>query len=441
MSKTRTLDDMSPGLLRVMERARRNPHERQRSLAYLVDVDALRRAYKRVRGNASVGVDGVSKSVYGQDLERNLVDLHGRLKSMKYRHQAIRRIHIPKDDGRSRPIGVSTVEDKIVQGALCEILGAIYEQDFKDSSYGFRPGRGCHDALRALNRQAREGHVNVVLEADIKSFFDSIDRPMLLEMLRQRIADKSYMRLVSKCLHAGVLEGVEFHRPNKGTSQGSIISPMLGNIYLHYVLDEWFEDEVKPRLKGRGTLIRYADDLIICFERMDDARRVMDVLGRRLKKYGLSLHPEKTRLIEFRRPPSGQGGGKGPGSFDFLGFTVFWRRNSQGRSWHLSWKTRKSRLAKAIKAIQSQCRRQRHWPVADQHIALVQRIQGHFNYYGVNDNVESLKALEDAAERAWFKWLNRRSQRSSMRWGRFLDLLTSHRLPKPRVYVNLWATS
>ena len=282
--------------------------------------------------------------------------------------------------------------------------------------------------------------MNVVLEADIKSFFDNIDRPMLLEMLRKRIADKSYLRLVSKCLHAGVLDGVEFHRPDKGTSQGSIISPMLGNIYLHYVLDEWFEDEVKPRLKGRGTLIRYADDFIICFEHVDDARRVMDVLGKRLGKYGLSLHPEKTRLIEFRRPSSGQGGGKSPGSFDFLGFTVFWRRSSRGRGWHMSWKTRKSRLAKAIKAIQGQCRRQRHWPVEAQHIALVQRIQGHFNYYGVNDNVDSLKALEHAAERAWFKWLNRRSQRSSMRWERFKDMLESLKLPKPRVYVNLWAT-
>jgi group II intron reverse transcriptase/maturase len=423
-----------------MERARRNPQERQLSLAYLIDGDALRRAYRRVRSDASVGVDGVSKGEYGRELEGNLEDLHGRLKTMKYRHQPIRRVHIPKSKGKTRPIGVSAVEDKIVQGALCEILVAIYEQDFKDCSYGFRPGRGPHDALKALDREARKGRVNVVLEADIKSFFDDIDRPMLLEMLRKRIADKSYMRLISKCLHAGVLEGAEFYYPDKGTTQGSIISPMLGNIYLHYVLDEWFEDEVRPRMKGRASLIRFADDFIMCFERMDDAKRVMDVLGKRLGRFGLSLHPEKTRLIEFRRPPREQTGGKGPGSFDFLGFTVYWRRNALSKGWHLAWKTRKARQKRAIKAIQSQCRRQRHWSVDVQHAKLVEQIQGRFAYYGINDNVECLKALLVATERAWFKWLNRRSQRPSMDWVRFQDFLRNHPLPKPRVYVDLWAT-
>ena len=441
MSKAKTLENMSPGLLRVMERAKRNPQERQLSLAYLIDESALERAYHRIRKNAAVGVDGVTKEEYGQKLEENLRDLHVRLKAMKYRHQPIRRVYIPKDKNQKRPIGVSAIEDKLVQGALYEILEAIYEQDFKESSYGSRPGRGAHDALKALNKAMRNGNVKVILEADIKSFFDTIDRPILLEMLRKRIADKTFMRLIAKCLHVGVLDGGNFNRPDEGTVQGSIISPILGNIYLHYALDKWFEEEVKKRLRGKSVLIRYCDDFIIGFEHMEDAKRVMDVLRKRLERFRLYLHPEKTRLINFRQPSSEQKKGKGPGSFDFLGFTAYWRRNYKGRGWHMALKTRKARLGRAIKAIQVQCRRQRHWKVKEQHKALVRRIQGHYNYFGVNDNTESLKLLKDKVERAWYKWLNRRSQRSRMNWERFKDLLRDFPLPKPRVYVDLWEYS
>jgi group II intron reverse transcriptase/maturase len=321
-----------------MERARRNPRERQFSLAYLIDVDSLRRSYNRIRKGAAVGVDGVSKEEYGQNLEENLGNLHGRLRTMKYRHQPILRVHVPKDKNRTRPIGVCATEDKIVQGALTEILGAIYEQDFLDCSHGFRPGRKAHDALGALSGEVRKGGANVVLEADIKSFFDTIVRPILLEMLRERIADKSFMRLVAKCLHVGVLDEGVFFRPEEGTVQGSIISPMLGNIYLHNVLDRWFEEEVKPRMNGNSFLVRYCDDFIIGFEHMEDAKRVMKVLGKRMERFGLSLHPDKTRLVDFRRPPLEQKGRKGTGSFDFLGFTVHWRRNARGRGWHMSWK-------------------------------------------------------------------------------------------------------
>lgn len=440
MSKAKTLERMSPGLLRVMERARRNPQERQFSLAYLIDVEALRRAYHRIRADAAIGVDGVTKAEYGKRLEENLQDLHGRLRGKTYRHQTILRVHIAKNKTQTRPIGISCIEDKVVQGALYEILGAIYEQDFLDCSHGFRPGRKPHDALRALNGAVRRGGVNVILEADIKSYFDMIDRPSMLEMLRMRIADETFMRLIGKCLHVGVLDGEIFTRPEEGTVQGSIISPILGNIYLHNALDKWFEEEVKPRMNGKAMLIRFADDFIIGFEHMEDAKRVMEVLGKRLERFGLRLHPDKTRLLDFRRPSPSQTKGKGPGSFDFLGFTVYWRRNSGKRGWHMAWKTRKTRLRRAIKAIQEQCRRQRHWPVKVQHIALKRRIQGHFNYFGVNDNTESLKMLIMAVERAWFKWLNRRSQRSRMNWGRFKDLLSDYPLPKPRVYANLWGT-
>jgi len=439
MEEAKTSVGMSPGLQRVMERARRNPRERQFALAYLIDVEALRRSYHRLRNNAAVGVDGVTKEEYGRDLEANLQGLVARLKAMKYRHQSIRRVHIPKERDRTRPIGISATEDKIVQGALREILEAIYEQDFLDCSHGFRPGRRPHDALKVLNRAVRKGEANVILEADIVSFFDSIDRPMLREMLQERIADKSFMRLVAKCLHVGVLDGEEFSRPEEGTAQGSVLSPILGNIYLHYALDKWFEEEVKPRLKGKATLIRFADDLLVTFELREDAEQVMEVLGKRLGRFKLSLHPDKTRLIDFRRPPVSQTGGKGPGTFDFLGFTVYWRRNRQGRGWHVSWKTRKARLRRAIKTAYELCRRQRHMSIPEQHKALVRRIQGHFNYFGVNDNQRSLAALIYHVQRAWHKWLNRRSQRSRLNWERFKDLLRDFPFPEPRVYVNLWA--
>jgi group II intron reverse transcriptase/maturase len=438
MKEAKTSRDMSPGLYRVMERARRNPHERQGSLAYLIDVDALRRCYHRLRNGAAVGVDGVSKEEYGRDLEENLRGLHGRMKALKYRHQPILRVHIPKDKNRTRPIGISATEDKIVQDALRELLEAIYEQDFLDCSHGFRPGRRPHDALKALSRAVRSGGANAILEGDIVSFFDSIDRPTLREMLQERIADKSLMRLIGKCLHVGVLDGEEFSRRDAGTVQGSVLSPILGNVYLHVALDRWFEQEVKPRMRGEATLIRFADDFVICFEHREDAERVEAVLGKRLGRYHLSLHPDKTRLIDFRRPPRGQSGGKGPGTFDFLGFTVYWRRNRGGRGWHLSWKTRKARLKRAMVSAHELCRRQRHDSVPEQHRALVRRIQGHFNYFGVSDNTRSMSLLNRSVERSWYKWLNRRSQRSRLNWKRFKDLLRDFPLPRPRVYVNLW---
>jgi len=441
MEGARTPENMSPGLLRVMERARRNPRERQFSLAYLIDVDALKRAYGRIRKKAAVGVDDVTKEQYGRNLEANLVDLHTRLKAMKYRHQPILRAHIPKDKAQRRPIGISCLEDKIVQGALREILGAIYEQDFLDCSFGFRPERGTRDALRELYRVVRKGGANVILEADVKSFFDTVHRRTMKEMLGYRIADRSFMRLVGKCLHVGVLEGQVFTRPDQGTVQGSIISPMLGNIYLHNVLDKWFEHDVKPRLRGNATLIRYCDDFIIGFEHMEDAKRVMEVLGKRFERFHLSLHPGKTRLIDFRRPPIGQTGGKGPGSFNFLGFTVYWRRNRKGMGWHIASKTRKARLTRAVSNAYDFCRRHRHKPIAVQHKALVSRIRGHLVYFGVNDNGKSLSTFVYWVTRAWHKWLNRRSQRARLTWKRFQDLLRDYPLPKPKVYVNLWKSS
>lgn len=431
---------MSPELLKIAERARCEPEARFHSLAHLMDVAALRRAYHRQKKYAAVGVDNVTKEEYGQKLESNLKDLHERLKTKRYRHQPILRVHIPKEQGKkTRPIGISAFEDKVVQEALRAVIGAVYEQYFLDCSFGFRPGRSAHDAIRALNRIVYRGEVNWILEADIKSFFDSVDRPMLQKMIQKRIPDGSIKRLVGKCLHVGILDGVEFTRPDKGTAQGSVLSPLLGNIYLHYALDAWFEQTVKPRLRGKAHLIRYADDFVIGFEIKEEAQQVWKMLRERLEKFSLILHPDKTRLIPFRRPPLNHKGGKGPGTFDFLGFTLYWKRSRNNR-WMMACKTMRTRLRRAIKNVYEWCRRHRHLSVPLQHATLVRKILGHYNYFGVNSNLQSLRMLEYHASYAWHKWLNRRSQRSKLNWERFHDLLRDFPLPKPCIKVRIWGT-
>jgi len=441
MIEPKSSTDMSTKLLRAVERARRNPHERQFALAHLVDVEALRRAFGRLRKDAAVGIDGVTKEAYEARLEENLQDLYARLRTGRYRHQPLRRIHIPKEKGRTRPIGISAFEDKIVQAALQDILQFLFEPMFRECSFGFRPKRGAHDALRAFNRAVKAGKANVILEADVESFFDSVARPALKEMLQKRISDQSLMRLIGKCLRVGILDGGTLSVPELGTAQGSVLSPILGNVYLHFALDEWFEQDVKPRLKGSATLIRYCDDFVICFERSDDAERVLQVLGKRLDRFGLRLHPDKTRLIDFRRPPTTKKYGKGSGSLEFLGFAMYWRRNAKALGWHLAWKTRSKSLRRAILSVTDFCRSHRRWSIPLQHAALTRRLQGHFNYFGVNDNIRSLQILVHEAGKVWFKWLNRRSQKSRLTWKRFNDLLRDFALPKPKICVNLWVSS
>ena len=274
-------------------------------------------------------------------------------------------------------------------------------------------------------------------EADIESFFDSLDRTRLEEMLQIRVADGSLRRLVGKCVRVGVLDGEERTEPERGTPQGSGLSPLLGNLYLHHTLDVWFEREVKPRLGGEAVLVRYCDDFVIGFERREDAQRVAEVLGKRMERFGLRLHPEKTRLIAFERPEAGQRSGKGPGTFDFLGFTMYWRRTRRGR-WQMWCKTRSKGLRRFNRMVSEWCRRHRHLPVQDQHAALKRRLVGHFNYFGVNGNTRSLARVVYATVRVWRKWLRRRSQRTRLTWERFNQLLERFPLPRPRVVVRIW---
>ncbi|MFH1763363.1 MAG: group II intron reverse transcriptase/maturase [Gemmatimonadota bacterium] len=438
MTDAKKSGSMSPELQKVETRAREYPGERILSLAHRIDVPALERAFHRRRKGAAVGVDGVTKSEYEQDLERRLQNLRGRLKTRSWRHQPIRRVHIPKGEGKTRPIGISCLEDKIVQDAIREVLETIYEQDFLHCSYGFRPGRNAHDALRALNQAVHQGGVQWIIEADIVSFFDSLDRTRLKEMLRARVADESLLRLVGKCLHVGVLDGEKYTEPEEGTAQGSVLSPLLGNVYLHHVLDLWFEHEIKPRLRGRAFLIRYADDFVIALENRWDAERVMAVLPKRMERFGLILHSEKTHLLAFNRPKKGEDR-RCPVTFNFLGFTHYWRKN-RGRGWWMWCKTRRARQSRALRSIDEYCRSHRHDSVKAQHAALVRRIKGHFNYFGVNGNLRSLKRLVEAIPHIWLKWLRRRSQRTRLNWERFSALLKSYPLPVPRVSVQIWDT-
>ncbi len=430
---------MSPGLLKVAERAKIDPTVRFNSLAHLLDEEALKRAFRRIRKGAAAGVDGITKEQYEQGLEGKLKDLHERLRTGRYRHQPIRRVHIPKAPGKTRPIGISTIEDKIVQGALREVLEAIYEQDFLPCSFGFRPERGAHDALRVLNRMALHGETNWILEADIQAFFDSVDRSKLKEMLQIRVADGSLLRLVGKCLHVGVLDGADFDTPGEGTVQGSIISPLLGNVYLHYVLDLWFERDIRPQL-GHARLIRYADDFVMGFVRKEDAERFLELLTGRMAEFGLTLHPDKTRLLPFSKPPAGQAGGKGSATFDFLGFTMYWGRTRRG-SWMPGMKTRRASLRRTLQALNEWCRRHRHQSRTEQHATLVRKLDGHFNYFGVNGNSDSLARVAHRAKRIWLTWLRSRGQRVRLTWKRFLDYLRVFPLPKPTIRVQLWAQS
>lgn len=428
---------MSTGLERVAARAKRDPKARFSSLVHLIDEDALTRAFGRLRNKAAAGVDGISRAEYGQELGANLANLHGRLKAMRYRHQPIKRVHIDKPDGGRRPIGISTTEDKVVQEALREVMQSVYEQDFLSCSYGFRPGRNAHGALRALDHMVmREGY-EWILEADIRAFFDSVVRSKLSELLQIRIADRRLLRLVGKCLRVGVMEGQEFTRPDEGTVQGSTLSPLLGNVYLHYALDKWFEEELLHELPGSGRLVRYADDFVAGFDSKEAAEAALEKIRARLAEFGLELHPDKTRIIDFRRPSGGEEGPRRD-TFDFLGFTHYWRRSRRGR-WIPAMKTRKDRLRRTLQSISTWCRRHRHEDLATQRAALTRRLRGHMNYFAVNGNGRSINTVVRYTTKAWHKWLNRRSQTKRLNWQRFNDLLKAYPLPEPRISVNIWA--
>ena len=428
-------------LRRVAELARGAPDMAFTSLSHHIDVEFLKEAHARTRKNAASGVDGQTAADYQQDLEGNLQGLLGRLKSGTYRAPNVKRVHIPKGDGsKTRPIGIPTFEDKVLQRAVHMLLEPIYEEDFLDCSYGYRPGRSAHGALEAVRSALMKTGGGWVLEADIQGFFDHLDHAHLRTFLDRRVRDGVLRRVLHKWLKAGVLESGQVTYPEDGTPQGGVISPLLANVYLHEVLDRWFKEQIEPRLKGRAVLIRFADDFVIVFSEESDARRVEEVLPKRFERFGLRLHPEKTRLFPFQRPRRGPRAPEGPkGHFDFLGFRHHWRRSRRG-NWVVGQKTMSSRLTRAIRSVSAWCRRYRHSEVGWQHRVLSQKVRGHYGYYGITGNSDALKNFHRQVQRAWRKWLERRSQRGLMTWERFNRLLERYPLPPPVVVRSIYRT-
>jgi RNA-directed DNA polymerase len=388
-------------------------------------------------------VDRQTAEEYAGNLEVNLRSLLERAQSGSYVAPPVRRVHIPKGDGsQTRPIGIPTFEDKVLQRAVAMVLEAIYEQSFMDCSYGFRPGRSAHQALRLVQSQTVRMAGRWVLEIDIRKFFDTLDQRQLRDIVRKRVRDGVLLRLISKWLNAGVMENGAIEYPEAGTPQGGVISPLLANIYLHEVLDDWFVRQVAPRLVGRAVLVRYADDVVIIFGNEQDARRVFDVLPKRFAKYGLTLHPEKTRLVDFRRPdrralPSPDNGDvrSRPGTFDLLGFTHYWAKSRKGY-WVVKQKTAADRLRRALKRIADWCRRYRHEPVRDQWTALKRKLLGHFGYFGITGNYQALHNFSVRVIGAWRKWLSRRSQRAWISVEKMKRLLERYPLPQPRIRTS-----
>jgi len=424
-------------LQRIAELAREAPDLSFTTLAHHIDVDFLVEAWERVRKDGAVGVDGRTAKEYVQNLRGNLEDLHERFKAGTYQAPPVRRAYIPKAGGKQRPIGIPTIEDKILQKAVAMVLEEIYEQDFRDCSYGFRPCRSAHQALDRLWTGLTEMRGGWVLDVDIKSFFDTIVHAHLRDFLDRRVRDGVLRRVIGKWLKAGVLEGGQWFRPEAGTPQGGVISPLLANIYLHEVLDTWYEQEVRPRLRGRSFLVRYADDFVIVCAREDDARRVMEVLPKRMARFGLALHPEKTRLVRFTRPvgKASRGGGGDPSgrqSFYLLGFTHYWGRSRYG-NWVVKRKTARDRFTRALRTIARWCKEHRHFELREQHRTLCRKLRGHDAYFGITGNAPALQRLRHEVSKVWRKWLDRRGGKERMTWERFGQLLRRFPLPTARV--------
>jgi RNA-directed DNA polymerase len=421
---------VSTKLRRIAELARGAPDMVIQTLAHHIDVDFLREAYACTRKDGAKGVDGQTAEEYAANLEANLQSLHDRFKSGTYRAPPVRRVHLPKGDGKTRPIGIPTFEDKVLQRAVVMVLNAVYEQDFLDCSFGFRPGRSAHDALEVLWRGLTEKRGGWVLDVDIKGFFDTLGHDHLRSLLDQRVRDGVVRRTINKWLKAGVQEDGSLSYPDTGTPQGGVVSPLLANVYLHEVLDKWFARDVKPRLQGHAFLVRYADDFIIVFSEEVDARRVLDVLPKRFGRFGLTLHPEKTRLVHFGRPehrPDDEDD-EGPGTFDFLGFTHFWSRSRKG-NWVVKRKTADGRFTRALKRIAEWCQRNMHETVADQATALAKKLRGHCEYYGITGNSHALARFRYELLKTWFRWLSRRSQRRPT-WDWFNALVERVKFPR-----------
>lgn len=425
------VESVSTKQQRIAELRKKYPDDPLNNLHHNIDMAWLLEAHRLTRKDGAVGIDGVTAEAYAANLTANLQSLLDRMKSGIYKAPPVKRVRIPKGNGEFRPIGIPSFEDKIAERAIVMVLEPILEQEFYDCSYGFRPGRSAHQAQQAVRDEIMEMHRGCwLIDADISKCFDTIEHGHLRTFLRQRVSDGVIGRLVDKWLKAGAMESGQWQHSEAGTPQGSVISPLLSNLYLHEVLDAWFYREVCPRLQGRAFLVRFADDFVLGFELEADARRVYEVLPKRFEKYGLRIHPDKTRLLDFRQPRADER--KGKSTFDFLGFRHYWGKSLKGRH-VVKAKTAAPRLQRALKAINEWCRSRRHEPLKWQHQQLSLKAKGHYAYYGITCNYPSMATYIYGVRHIWRKWLSRRSRSSRMNWEKFTGLLNRYPLPQPRV--------
>jgi group II intron reverse transcriptase/maturase len=427
----------------LAERARREPQCQFTSLAHLLDEGFLADCYHRLGKDRASGVDGVTWQEYGEHLTENLRDLVARMKAKRYRPHPAKRVYIPKDAHSQRPLGLPALEDKIVQVGIALILAAIYEADFLDCSYGFRPRRGCHQALNAVDKTILTQPIHHVIDADIKGFFDNVSHSWLDKCLRVRIKDPSFLLLIGRFLKAGYVEMGQFVATEQGTPQGGNLSPMLSNVFLHYVLDLWFENRLKRRVRGACFLVRYADDFVVLVQYQDEAQLILQALRERFTQCDLTLHPEKTRVLSFGRyeRQNAQRQNRRANTFDFLGFTHFCATSRRGKfivgrqTSRKKFRQKCQELRTWLKKVRSQMPVKAWWPT------LKAKLQGHYQYYGVSGNMRGLTRYYQFATRLVKKWLNRRSQRRSFSWERFLAYLGHYPLPTPRIVHNLYTLS
>ncbi len=427
-------------LLRIAGKARKDPKCRFTSLYHLVTKELLRECFISLRKKAATGIDGITKEKYAKDLEENLEKLLEKLHKMSYKPQPVKRVYIPKTGGKKRPLGLPILEDKLVQSCLVRILECVYEQDFIADSYGFRPNRSCHDALRELNHTIDKKRVSYIVDADIKGFFDAVNHEWVMKFLEHRIGDKRVLRMVKRFLKAGIIEEGKYERKDKGTPQGGVISPLLANIYLHYVLDLWFEKRFKKSCSGYTKIIRYADDFIVCFQHKTEAEHFLKELMVRLGRFGLEIEPAKTKLILFgfhAREQMRRKEDRKPETFDFLGFTHYCSTTRCGRTFKLKRKTARNKFRAKLKEFKEWVRANRTMPTQELLKLSCVKVAGHIAYFGVSDNYCDVSRFVWEAMKVLHKWMNRRGKRDCYSWKKFNLILGNINFPKPKIMVNL----
>lgn len=418
-------------LAKIKLAADRDPNMVFSSIAHRIDLHLLKRSYKEINKGKSAGVDQITAKQYGENLDQNLLALHTKLIQGKYKAYPVKRIWIEKEGGKKRPIGIPAFEDKIVQKAVATLLSMIYDVNFYDFSYAFRSGFNQHMAIRQIRENCFSSRVNWIVSADITGLFDNIDHKLLIDMIKKRVNDRNIIKLIGKWLNAGVFENDNVSYSDKGTPQGGVISPVLSNIFLHHVLDDWVIQTVGSHMKARCFVVRYADDFILGFESRDDALRVMEVLPKRFEKFGLELHPEKTQMNLFGKPRRNHSG-KGLKTFDFLGFTFYWSKSLKG-NWVIKKKTIGKRLRRSLSRLWEWCKENRHLNVGEQYHTLCDKLRGYYQYYGVRSNFESLEKVYRYLYKAWRYWLRKRGGDKNVF---FDDLTRKYPLPKPRIVHN-----